>query len=565
MIRALLLLDSQRHDAAYHGRIVADSLVGGGQVAVDRTDDRSALTCLDGFDVVITYAQTGCLRPDQEAGLCAFVRRGGGLVTIHPEPTGGDVNVDYLDLLGGRPAGRGPVAELKVSAAGAEHYVTRRLDDRFVTLDEFSPFEGLSDLAEVLLTTSWRFRDYPLAWARTYGGGRVFCTSLGHTEQTVRHPLFQRVISRAVRHAAGRSESATLGVGVVGYGPAGGMGYAHGAAVAAVPGLRLVAACDRSAERRSQAEVDFPGLRTYAEAAELAADPEVDLAIIVTPPDSHAPLAELLLRAGKHVVCEKPFCLTTAEADRLIELAAEQRRMLSVYQNRRWDRDFRAVQRAVQDGLIGEVFHLESFIGGFEHPCSLWHSHAPISGGAAYDWGSHYIDWILDLMPGRVEEVSATAHKRVWHDVTNADQIRIRVRFEDGREAEFLQSDVAAVRKPKWYLLGTRGALVAHWREVTLRSQDHSGELIERPLAVAESLAELTARVYDGAGNLIEQRLPLPPAMANAYHRNLADHLLDGEPLAVTPRQARRTIAILEAAQRSAGDGGRPVELRDGG
>ena len=161
--------------------------------------------------------------------------------------------------------------------------------------------------------------------------------------------------------------------------------------------------------------------------------------------------------------------------------------------------------------------------------------------------------------------MSAIAHKRVWHDVTNADQIRIRVRFEDGREAEFLQSDVAAVRKPKWYLLGTRGALVAHWREVTLRSQDRSGELVERPLAVAESLAELTARVYDGAGNLIEQRLPLPPAMPNAYHRNLADHLLDGEPLAVTPRQARRTIAILEAAQRSAGDGGRPVELGDGG
>ena len=564
MIRTLLLVDRTYHDAGRHGEILADSLANAG-LAVEATADRDALCCLEGFDVLIAYAQAGVLSADQEAALCAFVRRGGGLVAIHPEPAGDGLNADYLELLGGRPGGRGPIAEVRVELARPEHYITRRLDEQFVTRDEFSIFLGPIETAEVLFTTSWRFEQHPLAWARAYGAGRVFATSLGHTEQTVRHPLFQRIVARAVHHVAGATEGASLGVGIVGYGPSGGMGYTHGSAVRAVPGLRLVAACDRSPERRASAAADFPALRTYAEAAELAADPEVDLAIVATPPSSHAPLAELLLEAGKHVVCEKPFCLTTAEADRLIELAERQGQLLTVYHNRRWDRDFRAVQRAVREGLIGEVFHLESFIGDFQHPCSLWHSHAPISGGVAYDWGSHYVDWILNLLPGRVASVAAAEHKRVWHDVTNADQIRIQLRFEDGREAEFLQSDVAAIRKPKWYLLGTRGALVANWREVALQSRARSGELIEQHLAPADSPAELTAQVYDGAGGLIAQRLPLAPAVPHAFHRNLADHLLHGEPLAVTPQAARRVIAILEAAHCSARDGARPVRLGDGG
>ena len=243
----------------------------------------------------------------------------------------------------------------------------------------------------------------------------------------------------------------------------------------------------------------------------------------------------------------------------MIDLATARGLMLSVHQNRRWDRDFLALQRAVQGGLIGEVFSLESFIGGFEHPCGLWHSHAPISGGTAYDWGSHYLDWIQLLMPGPIAAVTALEQKRVWHDVTNADQVRIQLRFEDGREAEFMQSDIAAFRKPKWYLLGTRGALIGSWRQVALQSQHVLGDLVEHHLEVSEAPADLTAQVYDGPGGLVRQHLPLAPAMPNAFHRNLADHLLHDEPLAVTADQARRTVALLEAAQRSAERGGAPV------
>src|SRR5439155_5532091 len=134
---------------------------------------------------------------------------------------------------------------------------------------------------------------YALAWTHDFGAGRVFCTTLGHTEQTIRHRTFQRVIHRAIRHVSGASESASLGVGIVGYGPAGGMGFAHGAAVQSVPGLKLVAVCDRAAQRREQAGNDFDGLRTYSDAQALARDPRVDVAIVATPPSSHAELAEL--------------------------------------------------------------------------------------------------------------------------------------------------------------------------------------------------------------------------------------------------------------------------------
>ena len=69
--------------------------------------------------------------------------------------------------------------------------------------------------------------------------------------------------------------------------------------------------------------------------------------------------------------------------------------MLTVYQNRRWDPDFMAVRRAVETGLLGDVFNVETFVGGYEHPCRTWHSDTAVSGGAGYDWGSHHVDWVL--------------------------------------------------------------------------------------------------------------------------------------------------------------------------
>src|SRR5439155_1021790 len=200
---------------------------------------------------------------------------------------------------------------------------------------------------------------------------------------------------------------------------------------------REVAAVDPNVERRKAAETDFAGVRTYASVSELVSDDDVEVALVATPPAHHVALTLTLLRAGKHVACEKPLCLTVAEADQIIGTATASRRMLTVHQNRRWDPDFVALRRAVAAGLLGEIFNVETFVGGYAHPCRTWHSDTAVSGGAGYDWGSHHVDWVLQLLTGTPRVVQAHGHKRVWHDVTNHDQIRVRMTWPDGREAEF--------------------------------------------------------------------------------------------------------------------------------
>jgi predicted dehydrogenase len=305
-----------------------------------------------------------------------------------------------------------------------------------------------------------------------------------------------------------------------------------------------------------QAQKDFPGVRVCETVQELGSYPDVAVVVIATPPNSHADLTIQLLRDGKHVVCEKPMCLTQEEAEAMIQTADEYNLMLSCYQNRRWDVDYLAIRQALQEGLIGEPFYLETFVGDYSHPCKYWHSHRPISGGALYDWGAHYVDWILNLFPGPTASVTATLHKRVWHDVTNADQVRVQIRFADGREAEFLHSDVAALRKPKWYLLGTAGAIVGQWTEITLREPDLVLYMRETPVPVTETVPLLTLRRRHSSGNMVTQRLPLPRLRQHSYYLNLADHLLTGEPLAVSAHSAARVVAVLEAASRSAHRGG---------
>jgi predicted dehydrogenase len=347
---------------------------------------------------------------------------------------------------------------------------------------------------------------------------------------------------------------------MIGYGA---IGYEHASAITATPGLELALVCDRNPARLDAARERFPDLRVASEIDEVIASDAVDAAIIGAPPNIHASLALRLLRAGKSAIVEKPFSITTAEADEMIAEAEARGLTLTCYQNRRWDPDFLAIQRAVSEGRVGDVFHVELFIGGFSHPCDYWHSHEPVSGGVFYDWGSHYLDWALTLLPGPIADVRASSHKRVWRDVTNADQASIVIRFRDGREVSFIHSDIAAALKPKWYALGTRGAITGHWRHETVTARKWNGDLIEERLAPSEAPPLVTLATRDAAGLIHEERLPLPPAPERSFHRNLADHLLAGEPLAINPRASRRNIAVMEAAAWSAAHESAVVPIDD--
>jgi predicted dehydrogenase len=376
--------------------------------------------------------------------------------------------------------------------------------------------------------------------------------TLGTVAGALDDPTAARELLAMLRHVAGGATPGSVRVGLLGYGA---IGHEHSRAVRAVAGLDLAAVGDTSAARREAAESVAPGIATTADGAELLARDDVDLVVVSTPPSSHADWALRAIRAGKHVVVEKPFAISTAEADAVLTAADSAGLLAVVYQNRRFDPDHLAVRRAVLDGALGDVFHVETFVGGYGHPCNLWHSDEGVSGGAFYDWGAHVLDQILDLVPTDIEHVTAAAHKRRWYDVTNADHSRVTIRFVDGAEAEFVHSDLAAALKPRWYVLGTTGALVGHWRTERIVSRNDIGTLEEDVLAPADSPPLLDLHRSDGSVT----RLATPPAPAYAFHHELADRLRLGLPMTVTAQQSRRVLSVMEAARRSAEDSGRPV------
>src|SRR6266566_614507 len=403
---------------------------------------RESLRNLDAEKVVILNGDVGPISPEQEYELCSFIQHGGGLVCL------GDAAEAYREYpLLGEVLGHihgicTPRSEIIARVATTDHYLTRRMDSSFTVFEGVYLLDDVPVDAMILWQASWRYAKYTLAYTRAFGQGHVFCTTLGSDLQTQHLPIFQQMLFRAIRYVAGaETGEQSKRVAMIGYGA---IGFEHGTAIRNVPGLEYALVCDRNEDRLAIARQAFPDVSTCTELKMIEEDPEIDVVIVSTPPDTHAAISKQMLRAGKHVVTEKPFCLTTAEADELIRLAHDHERALTVYQCRRWDPDFLAIQQVLKRETIGDVFHIETFIGGYAHPCDYWHSHKPVSGGVFYDWGSHYLDWILQLVPDTVMSVRGVEHKRVWHDVTNADHSSVYLRFAGGQEAEFMHSDIAA-------------------------------------------------------------------------------------------------------------------------
>lgn len=494
------------------------------------------------------------------AQLHAFVENGGALLAIGAAPAAAADPLAALLGVVAEPAR--PQCELFAKCSRETNELLQRIEAEFAVVEGLAALQLLHADLRVLLRVNWALKDEPAAVERRIGVGRIVTSSLGSTSQALLAPALGAILRRALRSPlADAAARRTITTAIVGYGPAGGMGFVHGSGIARTAGLQLAAVCDLSDSRRAAASADFPGTAGHINAEDLARDPAIQLVLIATPPVSHAGLALQMLEAGKHVACEKPLCLTTAEADRLIAAARANGLMLTINQNRRWDPDYLAVQRAVHTGLLGDIFNVETFVGSFEHPCRYWHSDAQVSGGAAFDWGSHYIDWTLQLLPGLPQAVSALAHKRVWRDVTNADQIRVRMLWSDGREAEFIASDVAAVPKPKFYIQGTAGTLAGHYRPLLFERLDAATGYEAKQPHFAEAPATLLLARYESGYGITETQLPPQPQQPFGFHRNIADHLLLGDELAVTPESVRSVIRVLEAAEESAKAGGQLISL----
>ncbi len=414
-----------------------------------------------------------------------------------------------------------------------------------------SPLFILQSTGEVepIASVNIKMVDHLVSWRASVGQGTIHVFGFDFRSLTYANEEIRYLIE--TYQSLGTDRVKPFGVSVVGYGPYGGMGQFHGNAVNNTPGLQFVAAVDPNLERRSAAEREFPGVTSVAHHREILESSEVEVVVVATPPSTHFAIALETLTAGKHVVLEKPMCLTVAEADQLIAAAAQNNLVLTVNQNRRWDQDFRALRNIIHRGEVGEVFNIETFVGAFDHPCRAWHSDTDISGGAAYDWGAHYIDWTLLLFDEAPSSISAIGHKRKWFEVSNLDQITISMRFSNGREATFIQSDLAAVRKPKFYIQGTEGTIVGEYRPISKESVSQQDGYVVESYHFAEAPSSLRLTKYEGPGTLSYRTVALPKPQRFGFWQNFADHIHLGSPLEVNSAQVREVIAVLEEAHRA--------------
>ncbi len=518
------------------GRLIGEDLAADGRYQLEMTTDLDAFAALPQSEhaAVVVYT-TGCrdeLQGAREAGLLQFVQAGGGFVGLHAAADSFRGSRAYLEMLGGEFLNHPAHHEFAVRILDGDHYITRRIPD-FPVFDELYRLQGFDpERCTVLADAGFRNERHPVVHVREQGRGRVAYLANGHTTQAWQTPAFRKLVTRAIAWTAGAdAEEKTIRCGLLGYGPNHNMGRNHYQWLNEVPGLRPVAMCDIDRARVEVAREECPDLElSTTSTEEMLADGDLDLVVVILPHSLHEQAALQCLDAGMHVVVEKPFCLTVEQADRIARRARESDLSVSVFHNRRWDADYLTIRDVIDRGLIGEVFHVECGHGGYGHPGYTWRADKAVSGGVLYDFGAHFLDWILTLVPARIAHVTGTRHDRVWHGVTNEDYMKVGLRFENGVTAEFVSSQISALPQPKWRILGTLGGLEAGGTREELRLASYA------------------------SGFRHEGVVPVSPRTASqiSYYRQLADHLLLGEPNPVTPEQARRVIGVIQAAELSA-------------
>jgi scyllo-inositol 2-dehydrogenase (NADP+) len=343
-------------------------------------------------------------------------------------------------------------------------------------------------------------------------------------------------------------------VGVLGYGYAGRSFHAY--LVGLEPRLRLTAIASRDVGRRERAAREH-GVATFETLDGMLADGDVDLLIIATPHDVHARQAIQAMEAGKHVVVDKVMALSLEEADAMIAARDRNGVLMSVFHNRRWDGDFLTAQRAVQAGLLGRLLFLEIGIWRYGPPGN-WRARRDQVGTIMHDWGAHFVDQALLLSPAPVTSVFARSQHE-WPGIDVESYIGADIQFADGVFGRIEVATRARASRPRWYLVGDRGAFLKDGVDPQEAAMVR-GEID----AAREDPADAARLVTELDGLASDMRLTTLRGDWRAYYRNIAEALLDNTPLAVKPEEVRRVVGVLEAVQRSA-DTGEVVRFPGGG
>ena len=334
--------------------------------------------------------------------------------------------------------------------------------------------------------------------------------------------------------------------GVVGLGRAG--WDIHVAQLRGREDVRIVAVADPVAERREQAVAEF-ACRAHESIDSLLAQDDVEVVIVATPSAAHAPDTLNALSRGRHVVVEKPMALSLTDADAMIDAADRARRQLFVHQNYRFFPEFLLLREMIDGGTIGRVFHIRNYISSFARR-NDWQTLSKNGGGVLNNTAVHFIDQILQLLPGKVARVTGSL-QQIASAGDVEDHVKALLRDETGATAdlEISTAENIAVPLPKWVLCGTTGTLTCDGPTMTVRWFDPAQV---KPLQAIDGPAQ--ARRYGNDDQLPwqERKFDVPPREPRAFYDNVIGVLRRNEPMRVQPRSVRETMRVIQMIRDSA-------------
>jgi scyllo-inositol 2-dehydrogenase (NADP+) len=332
-----------------------------------------------------------------------------------------------------------------------------------------------------------------------------------------------------------------LSVGLIGYGMAG--RTFHAPVIESVPGLRLKKVVERHGD---ESRKRYPWVEVVGDWSALLKDEGIDLVVIATPNLTHFELARQSLMANKHVLVEKPFTTTSAQARELTDLARRQNRIISVNHNRRWDGDFQTVKRLLDDKLLGRLVEFESHYDRFrnyQRP-NAWRETEAAGGGILFDLGSHLIDQaqVLFGLPQTI-----TADIRIQRDFAKAvDNFELILDY-GALKVSLKAGMLVREQSPRFILHGTEGSFVKY-------GFDPQEEALKRGLTPSE--ADWGKEPGERWGTLITQlgglgfegKVETIAGCYQAFYHNIVDAIGGRQEIAVRPEEARNTIRIIELA-----------------
>lgn len=337
-------------------------------------------------------------------------------------------------------------------------------------------------------------------------------------------------------------------LGIVGFGF---MGHCDADMMATFEDIDLVAVADIVPSHMADAPA---GVETYNSMDEMLEKADIDVVMISTPNPSHLEMVEKAAKAGKHIICEKPAAMTSAEFDKMVEATEKAGVIFTVHQQRRWDKDYRIMKEVYDRGLVGKPYVIKSQLYGFNGNMHDWHVYPEMGGGMLYDWGVHLIDQILDMVDSPIVSLYADVRNVINERVD--DYFNILIKFANGVTAEIELGTYYLTPKRAWFIGGDTGSAVIDGWDGEGRIVRTTRLLENVPGKITMTAAGPTRSFGPAAPGLLTEE-PLPEA--HVAHRNYFEHFIKAfrgeEEVVIKPRQVRRVLKVMEAVRESAQTG----------